>query len=336
MRSRTAGAGIVLAFSLSLAAAPAFANTEQPVIVIDRDADSSLGAYLRAQLELFDALRSDGLAAPAGAGRAPVRRRRGRAGGPAPEAPGRGGERRAAGARRRRRAVDRRRFRQLLLQPMRPDALARGGSRRPGPAGAGQRRRAAVRRRAGAREGRPARTRRGALAHGLGDARRRPFRRRGSGVARSARRPPRRRFRRLARGRLGRGTCLARRPATRRFGFRSGHRCPGKRLRAGRQRRAGLAAPGLVRRRRRLAGRQGQQLRLARNRPEDARRRRRHAGRCGRTAAPARLAEGARGQPAGQSCGIPRRAFRPGGRTGAARRARSPRPSAGSSASASR
>lgn len=59
MRSRTAGAGIVLAFSLSLAAAPAFANTEQPVIVIDRDADSPLGAYLRAQLELFDALRSD-------------------------------------------------------------------------------------------------------------------------------------------------------------------------------------------------------------------------------------------------------------------------------------
>lgn len=59
MRSSTAGAGIVLAFSLSLVAAPAVANTEQPVIVIDRNADSPLGAYLRAEVELFDALRQD-------------------------------------------------------------------------------------------------------------------------------------------------------------------------------------------------------------------------------------------------------------------------------------
>jgi hypothetical protein len=59
MRSSTAGAGIVLAFSLSLVAAPAVANTEQPVIVIDRDADSPFGAYLRAEVELFDTLRND-------------------------------------------------------------------------------------------------------------------------------------------------------------------------------------------------------------------------------------------------------------------------------------
>lgn len=59
MHRKTAGLGIVLAFSLSLAAASAVANTEQPVIVLDRDADSPFGTYLRAQLELFDAVRND-------------------------------------------------------------------------------------------------------------------------------------------------------------------------------------------------------------------------------------------------------------------------------------
>ncbi|MBO9662223.1 hypothetical protein [Dokdonella sp.] len=59
MRSKTAGLGIVLAFSAPLAALSASARAEPPASVPDKDTQSLIDTYRRGQLDLFDTLRND-------------------------------------------------------------------------------------------------------------------------------------------------------------------------------------------------------------------------------------------------------------------------------------